>query len=496
MSQRIERMKITGSLYDALYEDALRRQERHLIVSKMLPPGVTFQPNIGSGHDRPSNDDTKEDFVNRLAYSKSHSERWLSMQRQQQPEASQNSHHPEFHPQVGRGPLQERNKEGLPIGEFLYKVGQERAAQSQVQAVQDEERERSQSQTRKIGDISQHLFEETKQRKYRDIYQALTSRDSEERLRATTLNLEGLDEALVEFLRPMVAYLHETGECLDFSSFVAALDYQRNHSAAPTAHLFVQKSSARTSEKYKQERDGENFTPRTDPRSQKIAARHRPRGAPLHDQLLREKEIWDSKRSEQRALLEEQQLSECTFQPNSRRPRSAGSTNSRTSACSGGAAGRGQVSNAIASLRSPRSGSAPPVGRRQHPSQQSHQQPLYHQHQEAHLPQRREISLGHHQVPSHLQNDGSLQVASTKDFVNAASETIDSDRAKPPVPLAMACGTTCGSSCGWDAVSEALQAEQAVAHCRSLLDGVKETCPDAVVAHATPADVVHGLCLY
>merc|ERR1719401_1701076 len=98
--QRIARMKITGTLYDALYEDAVRRQERQLEQARLLPPGVTFQPDIGADHQRPPNDDTREDFVNRLAYSKSHSDRWLAMQRQQQEESQSSRAAPEFHPQT------------------------------------------------------------------------------------------------------------------------------------------------------------------------------------------------------------------------------------------------------------------------------------------------------------------------------------------------------------------------------------------------------------
>jgi len=329
MTQRIARMKITGSLYEALYEDALRRRERQFDAAKTLPPGVTFQPDIGLDHYRPSNDDTKEDFVNRLAYSKSYSERWLSMRKQSQEQqhqqksgVSQDSRsQPEFHPQTGRGPIVERNKEHLPIGEFLYESGREKAMQSQAQA---EEWERSQLSTPRIGEGSRQLFEETKRRKYRDLYEALVYRDPEQKLRSATLALEGLDSEMVEFLRPMIAYLRETGAALEFEAFCGALDYQRQHSVTPTAHLFIQKNSTRTSERYRRACDDEDFIPRTDRRSSQLAARHRPPGLPLHEQLFRERDTRESKLHEQRILQEQRQLMECTFQPNSSRPRSAG----------------------------------------------------------------------------------------------------------------------------------------------------------------------------
>jgi hypothetical protein len=320
MNQRIQRLKITGSLYDHLYEDAQRRQERQLEYDRSLPPGVTFQPDIGVDHARPPNDDNREDFVNRLTYSKSYSEKWLSLRRPQiEGGVSQDcKSQPDFHPQTGRAPHYQRNKDGLPIGDFLYESGREKAIQqSQAGADEEAERERSHPSAPKVGETSKQLFEGSKQRKYKDLFESLVSRDSERRLRFATVSLSGLEEELAEFLRPMIAYLKETRSILDYESFCAALDYQRRHSAIPTAHLFVQRSRTRTSEKYRQEADSEVFTPRTDPNSNKIASRHRPRGTtPLHEQLLREKEVWDSKRQEQRLLQEERELQECTFHPN------------------------------------------------------------------------------------------------------------------------------------------------------------------------------------
>lgn len=318
MNQRIQRLKITGNLYDHLYEDAQRRQERQLEYNKSLPPGVTFRPDIGTDHTRPPNDDNREDFVNRLAYSKSYSEKWLCVRNQeQQAGLSQDSRsQPDFRPQTGRGPNCPRNKDRLPIGEFLYESGREKAIQ-QEQAEEEAERERSQSSAPKVGEASRQLFEESKQRKYKDLYEVLTGSDPQQRLNFATVSLTGLETELAEFLRPMIAYLKETRTSMDFESFSAALDYQRQHSATPTAHLFVQRSRARTSDRYRQEQDSEVFTPRTDPNSNRIASRHRPRSAtPLHEQLFREKEVWAAKLQEQKMIQEARGLQECTFQPN------------------------------------------------------------------------------------------------------------------------------------------------------------------------------------
>jgi hypothetical protein len=348
MSQRIARLRITGTLYDHLYEDAQRRQERQIENIKVLPPGVTFQPDIGPDHMRPPNDDNQIDFVNRLAYSKSYSERWLSIRQQQEAGLSQDSQsQQEFRPQTGRGPTIQRNKSGLPIGEFLYEHAKERALRSQAEA-NEVQRERSQSSAPKIGEASHKLLEESRRRQYKTLYESLVACDPDRRLQFATISIKNLDEQLTEFLRPMIAYLKESKTTLDYESFSAALDYQRQHSVTPTAHLFVQRSSSRTSDRYRQQAESETFTPRVDPRSSRIAARHRPRGStPLHEQLFHEKEVWDSKLHDHRLLQQERALQECTFQPNS-----AGRVASSERTCA----------TSSPNVQTPRSGSEPFMG--------------------------------------------------------------------------------------------------------------------------------------
>lgn len=309
--QRISRMGITGTLYDALYEDAIRRKERQLDAEKAMPAGATFQPDIGAEHYRPPNDDTREDFVNRLAYSKSFSDRWLNVRKQHlQNETLQDSF--EFRPQTGRGPTADRNKNGLPIGSFLYEFGRERAAQVQAM-LEEEERANSHPSTPRISESSRQLFEDSKRRKYLRLFSALVSRDSEGRLRALTLTLDELEPGLVEFLRPLVQYLEDTSAAIDFSAFTAALDYQRKVAVTPTAHLFVEKGRPKTPTK--QEWEEANFLPRAGKRSSKLAARVRARSLPLYERLHGDGLARESRLMERRLVAEEKQLEGCTFRP-------------------------------------------------------------------------------------------------------------------------------------------------------------------------------------
>lgn len=317
ISQRLARLKITGTLYDSLYEDAIRRRERQLESLRALPPGVTFQPDIGMDHYRPPNDETKEDFLNRLAYSKSYSERWLSLRRQSQENGfrSKDREQPEFHPQTGRGPLVERNRAGLPIGDFLYEFGRGKATSVTAQVPQDPD----QSPAPKMGDNSRQLFEETKRRSYRHLFDSLTAKDPEGQLAADTITLDGLDADLCEFLRPLASFLEATGKRIDFSAFGTAMDLQRQQAVTPTAHLFARNAAKNGKVKGDEEPPG----PRIDHHSHRLAARHRSRSVPVYEQLHRERDIRDARMEERRLMAEEQELQECTFRPKLR-SRSAG----------------------------------------------------------------------------------------------------------------------------------------------------------------------------
>jgi len=307
ISQRLARLKITGTLYDSLYEDAVRRRERHLESVRALPPGVTFQPDIGMDPSKASME-TKEDFINRLAYSRSYSDRWVSLRRQKQESDRQSKDlggQPEFHPRTGRGPLIERNKDGLPIGDFLFGLG--RRGSATPQALSEEA-----PLTPQVGENSRQLFEETKQRTFRLLFDLLTSKDAEGELQAESICLDGLDADLRSFLQPMVSFLESTGQRMEFEAFCSALDYQRQHAAMPTAHLFTQRGSRIWKEKAA---NPEMPVPKIDQNSARLASKRRSRSVPLHVQLFRERDVRDARMEERRLLAEEVELQECTFRP-------------------------------------------------------------------------------------------------------------------------------------------------------------------------------------
>ncbi|CAK0845566.1 unnamed protein product [Prorocentrum cordatum] len=329
MAQRIQRMKVTGTLYDSLYEDAMRRKERLSDAHAALPPGVTFHPEICQGRRRGEAEEVH--FWSRLAYSKDSSEKLQLSRQKQQEDQDKRDPSPDFRPKTGRAPLVPRNKDHLPIGDFLYESGRERAAQSTASAQRADAAADARRLSPKAGGNSQQLLEQSKRLRYRELYEALARNDPEGKLRAETATLDGLDVELEGLLRPLVAYLRKKATVTEFEQFCTDLDYAK-HSAAPSAHLFVaRRSSGQSSGRGRQE-----SPPRAQHAGRRGPASARGAGEPLHERLLRDAAARESWLLEQRALKEEHELEECTFRPNT-----------RASLCAG-KAGRSQSARALA----------------------------------------------------------------------------------------------------------------------------------------------------
>ncbi|KAF4749037.1 hypothetical protein FOZ63_003470, partial [Perkinsus olseni] len=67
IAQRRNPIQKNRSPFETLYQDAFERKIRREQWRSYLPEGATFAPDIGSAHDRPSNDETREMFFRRLS---------------------------------------------------------------------------------------------------------------------------------------------------------------------------------------------------------------------------------------------------------------------------------------------------------------------------------------------------------------------------------------------------------------------------------------------
>eukprot|EP00397_Hematodinium_sp_SG-2012_P017545 GEMP01017946.1.p1 GENE.GEMP01017946.1~~GEMP01017946.1.p1 ORF type:complete len:840 (+),score=208.72 GEMP01017946.1:147-2666(+) len=300
MENRLSRLKIEGTLHDHLYDDAKRREGRYSEYYNRRATEATFCPDIGLDHFRPPNDDTDQDFLNRLAYSKSGTTR----KNDRSPSHAGES---DFHPKTGRPPNSARNANGLPIGDFLYNAGRERTErreqkQQNMHAQEEQRKEQSMSST------SKQKFDSAKQRKFDAMFKILSNGGSE--ITANEVSLEGFDPETAEFIQPVIQFVKRENSRLNFDDFCVAMDYAIENSVTPVGHLFVDHARRVPVEE-------PTFAPRVSKKSGELA-KNRPRdiSLPLYDQLCAENDAYEASRQRKIQERADDLLKECTFQPN------------------------------------------------------------------------------------------------------------------------------------------------------------------------------------
>ncbi|CAK0783303.1 hypothetical protein CVIRNUC_006502 [Coccomyxa viridis] len=166
--------KITA--HEQLYQDGVRRQERQLTYASWVPDDVTFAPKIirrapetgkVSGH--PGRKSTGN-LAERLhaAMEKADARRRAALYAADHP-IDPATGRPFFHPETGRGPAA-RNKQGMPVGEWLYtkweeSEGKRAERDSSNAAERDAHAARVYTNTR-----SERMVDELKARRFRQIF--------------------------------------------------------------------------------------------------------------------------------------------------------------------------------------------------------------------------------------------------------------------------------------------------------------------------------------
>lgn len=217
MSERAETLKVLNlSHHDQLFQDALRRQAKEKELAHWYPDGVTFQPQV--------NKDKRAQEYLRRSYDKAASsgsapapatsadgpaaplvsprgseassaamsvvDRLYAQMARKQRRAEELKERyagqvdPDtgkllYQPETGRAPRNyERNKEGRPIGEYLYEVGQGLAAKRA--AVEEEERRAAEeaANTSHTTQTSHKLFAQLKVKRVAQIFDYLDDQRS------------------------------------------------------------------------------------------------------------------------------------------------------------------------------------------------------------------------------------------------------------------------------------------------------------------------------
>jgi len=273
MEDRLTRIKIEGGLHDHLYEEAKRRDGRYAEYIGSEIPEATFCPNIGRDHFRPPNDCSREDFLNRLAYSKKSSSI---------PKMGKD----EFRPKIGRPP-NARNSEGLPVGQFLYNSGLER-----------NERLERKSHASEGGQHQPTMSSSSRQRFEAEIH-------------PQDVSSEGLDPDIVDFIKPVIEFVKKDNSCLTKDGFSDAMEYVIDNSGYPVSHLFVDHRAQSPPTEFP-------FTPRLNKNSDELEKNRRNTNLPREEQLGVEQEAYDATRQKRVLEKADEVMKECTFQPNVR----------------------------------------------------------------------------------------------------------------------------------------------------------------------------------
>jgi hypothetical protein len=184
VASRLQRLRITGNLYDHLYADAMRRQDRMVEAEQWLPKEATFSPEIGLEHYRPSPDADRAALRERLSSSRGHL--WSA----RAPAKADDSGL--FTPRIGRPPTVARNASQKPIGEFLHEMAKETEKRRRQSEKENADSLRKSADNLKVEDKSLSLMEMAKKRTYRELFAQLGGRDGV--LRYETVNRTAYSE--------------------------------------------------------------------------------------------------------------------------------------------------------------------------------------------------------------------------------------------------------------------------------------------------------------
>merc|ERR1712166_114899 len=155
--------------FEALYQDAQQRQLRVEQYQNWYPEDQTFNPDIGPDRYKPRVDETEEQFINRLTYCKQDK----MAQPQAHSEIDQNTGQPLFCPVTGRGPLFQRNSQGLPIGEYLHSYSYERHEDRKLTDAEQAEHFREMSNQRKATNNSEFIMERMREQQLFEIFSVI-----------------------------------------------------------------------------------------------------------------------------------------------------------------------------------------------------------------------------------------------------------------------------------------------------------------------------------
>ncbi|CAG9328432.1 unnamed protein product [Blepharisma stoltei] len=194
-------------LYNEAYD---LKKKREVLAKQYLKKVCTFRPNIIS-----NNSSNCEDVVERLLLSKKYVEERLDYERKiMELPIDRDTGLELFKPSIGRPPAIERNRNDIPIGDFLYRL-KRKSPQPQEFPHQPIEMD-SKARSNKI-------LQKAKIERYFDIYQQL-SPDSQGEITYENINVENIEKDVYKIIKPFLEELQSINQKLSFGEFCESMD--------------------------------------------------------------------------------------------------------------------------------------------------------------------------------------------------------------------------------------------------------------------------------
>ena len=299
------------SAHEQLYQDAEQRRLRKARYSQYRPPEETFRPatNASSVQRQVSFADS-EGIVDRLYKKKAQADVVKRQEKEIYENYDATTGQRLFKPATGRGPVFERNRGGLPIGDYLYSMRYEFDDKKEYISELDKQKMKEDMNMLHITDKSDRIINKLKRRRFKQIFQYL----DRSKTGVITLADVDLDRLDAEVKRDITHAARFAGaEELDLEGFSLRMD--QGIMAHPGPRRYLQP----TSRAKEPEKDDNPYQPRLNRKSQAIASRRR-QGMSFQEALAKEQEAARAHLEQLKREAEEREMEGCTFHPRLNNP--------------------------------------------------------------------------------------------------------------------------------------------------------------------------------
>jgi len=280
----------SATTYDLLYDDADKRRRRQAEYQRWFPQDCTFKPDVSTSHKFFKRED-REAFLERLVTSRKNFEARLHEERAAaQEEEDQESGRPRILRKKGLG---ERNKRGMPIGEYLFASRYEYELMKEQMQKAEANHIKQLSSMRKIAPTSEKMSTQFRRRKLTDLFAELDGEGDGLLKPETTLDalerLVGEGELDEETAQDVFNALRDQDGPVPLGAFLALMEDMLEANRIGPRQYLLPENKHREQEPCAEQRllsEGRAFNPEIDDRSRDLVlTRQLPPGKTLFDHL-------------------------------------------------------------------------------------------------------------------------------------------------------------------------------------------------------------------